>query len=244
MIVGQHIREDDLEVNVARKKQLTNIRSSSSEEAMRIDTPRVMSLDDCLEYIAEDELVEITPKNLPPTQEDAQHRRAPPSPQVQQIIRDGRHEGRGFLTHALGRFNAREHTRPSQRYTAASPTCQHYQRLEPLPGFGTSAPPVVDAANAPKAASCRDGKARIARACGQRHSRGATRYARHAAPIANCVSMPRHAMIPAPATAATPAPTHDAAHHNTVCHHGVRQHERTVRLRDRQRPPAPTADSC
>ncbi|CAA9389716.1 MAG: GTP-binding protein TypA/BipA [uncultured Chloroflexia bacterium] len=64
MIIGQHIREDDLEVNVARKKQLTNIRSSSSEEAMRIDTPRIMSLDDCLEYIADDELVEVTPKNL------------------------------------------------------------------------------------------------------------------------------------------------------------------------------------
>ncbi len=64
MIVGQHIREEDLEVNVARKKQLTNIRSSSAEEAMRLDTPRNLSLDECIEYIADDELVEVTPKNL------------------------------------------------------------------------------------------------------------------------------------------------------------------------------------
>jgi GTP-binding protein len=64
MIVGQHIRDDDLEVNVARKKHLTNIRSSSAEEALRLDSPRNMSLDDCIEYIAEDELLEVTPKNL------------------------------------------------------------------------------------------------------------------------------------------------------------------------------------
>ena len=64
MIVGQHIREDDLEVNVARKKHLTNIRSSTAEEALRLDSPRNLSLDDCIEYIAEDELVEVTPKSL------------------------------------------------------------------------------------------------------------------------------------------------------------------------------------
>jgi GTP-binding protein len=64
MIVGQHIREDDLEVNVARKKQLTNIRSSSAEEAMRLDSPRNLSLDECIEYIGDDELVEVTPKSL------------------------------------------------------------------------------------------------------------------------------------------------------------------------------------
>ena len=64
MIVGQHIREDDLEVNVARKKHLTNIRSSTAEEALRLDSPRNLSLDDCIEYIADDELVEVTPKSL------------------------------------------------------------------------------------------------------------------------------------------------------------------------------------
>src|SRR5919205_1205411 len=64
MIVGQHIREDDLEVNVARKKHLTNIRSSTAEEALRLESPRNLSLDDCIEYIAEDELVEVTPKSL------------------------------------------------------------------------------------------------------------------------------------------------------------------------------------
>jgi GTP-binding protein len=64
MIVGQHIRDEDLEVNVARKKHLTNIRSSSAEEALRLDSPRNLSLDDCIEYIADDELVEVTPKSL------------------------------------------------------------------------------------------------------------------------------------------------------------------------------------
>src|ERR687885_750809 len=64
MIVGQHIREDDLEVNVARKKHLTNIRSSTAEEALRLESPRNLGPDDCIEYIAEDELVEVTPKSL------------------------------------------------------------------------------------------------------------------------------------------------------------------------------------
>ncbi len=64
MIVGQHIREEDLEVNVAKKKHLTNMRNSTGEDAVRLDTPRNLSLDDCIEYIADDEFVEITPKNL------------------------------------------------------------------------------------------------------------------------------------------------------------------------------------
>ncbi|GAC1383703.1 MAG: translational GTPase TypA [Herpetosiphon sp.] len=64
MIVGQHIRDEDLEVNVAKKKALNNIRSSNAEDAIRLDTPRTLSLDDCIEYIAEDELVEVTPRSL------------------------------------------------------------------------------------------------------------------------------------------------------------------------------------
>jgi GTP-binding protein len=62
MVVGQHIREKDLEVNVCKKKHLTNMRSSTSEEALRLEPPRIMSLDDAIEYLADDELLEVTPK--------------------------------------------------------------------------------------------------------------------------------------------------------------------------------------
>ncbi|MGI8588532.1 MAG: translational GTPase TypA [Chloroflexia bacterium] len=62
MVIGQHIREKDLEVNVCKKKHLTNMRSSNADEALRIETPRIMSLDDAIEYLAEDELLEVTPK--------------------------------------------------------------------------------------------------------------------------------------------------------------------------------------
>ena len=64
MIVGQHIRDRDLEVNICRKKHLTNIRSSTAEEALRLEAPRVLSLDDAIEYIGDDELVEVTPKGF------------------------------------------------------------------------------------------------------------------------------------------------------------------------------------
>lgn len=62
MVVGQHIREKDLEVNVCKKKHLTNMRSSNADEALRLETPRILSLDDAIEYLAEDELLEVTPK--------------------------------------------------------------------------------------------------------------------------------------------------------------------------------------
>src|SRR5207244_8514926 len=61
-IVGQHIREKDLEVNVCKKKHLTNMRSSTADEALRLDTMRVLSLDDAIEFLADDELLEVTPK--------------------------------------------------------------------------------------------------------------------------------------------------------------------------------------
>jgi len=64
MIVGQHIRSRDLEVNVCRKKHLTNMRSSGADEALRLEPPRIMSLDDAIEYISDDELVEVTPKSF------------------------------------------------------------------------------------------------------------------------------------------------------------------------------------
>jgi GTP-binding protein len=64
MIIGQHIRSRDLEVNVCRKKHLTNMRSSGADDALRLEPPRVLSLDDAIEYIGDDELVEVTPKTF------------------------------------------------------------------------------------------------------------------------------------------------------------------------------------
>ncbi len=62
MIVGEHARESDLDVNITREKKLTNMRASSSEELVRLIPPRVMNLEQALEFIREDELVEVTPK--------------------------------------------------------------------------------------------------------------------------------------------------------------------------------------
>jgi GTP-binding protein len=61
-VVGQHARERDLEVNVCKKKHLTNMRNSTAEEGIRLESPRNLSLDDAIEFIAEDELLEVTPK--------------------------------------------------------------------------------------------------------------------------------------------------------------------------------------
>jgi GTP-binding protein len=61
-IVGQHIRDKDLEVNVCKKKHLTNMRNSTAEEGIRLEPPRVLSLDDAIEFLAEDELLEVTPR--------------------------------------------------------------------------------------------------------------------------------------------------------------------------------------
>ncbi len=62
MIIGQHSRDSDLEVNVCRKKQLTNFRNNLGEETLRLESHRVLSLDDAIEYLNDDELVEVTPK--------------------------------------------------------------------------------------------------------------------------------------------------------------------------------------
>lgn len=64
MIVGRRPTEDDLALSVSKKKHLTNHRSSTGDELVHLDAPIIMSLDDALEYIAEDELVEVTPKNI------------------------------------------------------------------------------------------------------------------------------------------------------------------------------------
>ncbi len=64
MIIGQHAKENDLVVNCSRGKKLTNVRSSGTDEAVRITTPRILSLEQALEFINEDELVEVTPKSI------------------------------------------------------------------------------------------------------------------------------------------------------------------------------------
>ena len=64
MIVGESSRADDIVVNVCKRKHATNMRSSSADEALRLTPPREMSLEECLEFIADDELVEITPKSI------------------------------------------------------------------------------------------------------------------------------------------------------------------------------------
>jgi GTP-binding protein len=64
MIVGVSPKSDDIPVNVCRTKHLTNTRASGSDEALRLIPPRQMSLEQCLEFLADDELLEVTPKNL------------------------------------------------------------------------------------------------------------------------------------------------------------------------------------
>ncbi len=63
-IVGENARAGDIVVNVCKKKHVTNMRASGSDEALRLTPPVVLSLEQCLEFIAEDELVEVTPKSI------------------------------------------------------------------------------------------------------------------------------------------------------------------------------------
>ncbi|SFW36981.1 translational GTPase TypA [Ruminococcus flavefaciens] len=64
MIVGASPKTEDLVVNVCKKKHLTNTRASGSDDALRLVPPRVLSLEDCLEFLADDELLEVTPESL------------------------------------------------------------------------------------------------------------------------------------------------------------------------------------
>ena len=64
MVIGESPKGEDINVNVCKTKHLTNTRSSSSDDALRLITPKKMSLEECLEFIADDELLEITPKNI------------------------------------------------------------------------------------------------------------------------------------------------------------------------------------
>ena len=64
MIIGENSRSDDLDVNPLKAKQLTNVRASGKDEAIRLTPPRRMTLEQAIAYIEEDELVEVTPKSI------------------------------------------------------------------------------------------------------------------------------------------------------------------------------------
>ncbi len=64
MIVGENARDADLDVNIVKEKKLTNMRASTSDEAIRLVPPRIMNLEQALEFVREDELVEVTPKSI------------------------------------------------------------------------------------------------------------------------------------------------------------------------------------
>ena len=64
MVIGQSPKSEDIEVNVCKTKHLTNTRTSSSDEALKLVPKKIMSLEQCIDYIDTDELLEVTPESL------------------------------------------------------------------------------------------------------------------------------------------------------------------------------------
>ena len=64
MIVGENSRDSDLNVNIVKEKKLTNMRASSADEAIRLVPPRLLNLEQAIEFINDDELVEVTPTSI------------------------------------------------------------------------------------------------------------------------------------------------------------------------------------
>ncbi len=64
MVIGENARADDMQVNVIREKQKTNIRTHAADEAIKLTPPREVTLETAIEFIADDELVEVTPTSL------------------------------------------------------------------------------------------------------------------------------------------------------------------------------------
>ncbi|MCI0624978.1 MAG: translational GTPase TypA, partial [Acidobacteria bacterium] len=64
MVIGQHIRPEDLPINICKKKQLTNVRAARAEVLESLTPARKMSLDECIEYLGDDELLEVTPQSI------------------------------------------------------------------------------------------------------------------------------------------------------------------------------------
>jgi GTP-binding protein len=63
-VVGENSRDNDLDVNITKEKKLTNMRSSTAEDGVKLTPPRIMNLEQCLEWVRADELLEVTPKAL------------------------------------------------------------------------------------------------------------------------------------------------------------------------------------
>jgi GTP-binding protein len=64
MIVGENSRDSDLNVNIVKEKKLTNMRASSADEAIRLVPPRLLNLEQAIEFIRDDEFVEVTPQSI------------------------------------------------------------------------------------------------------------------------------------------------------------------------------------
>lgn len=64
MIVGENSRENDLDVNVTKEKKLSNMRSSGADESLQLVPPKLFSLEEALEFLVEDELLEVTPNSM------------------------------------------------------------------------------------------------------------------------------------------------------------------------------------
>jgi GTP-binding protein len=64
MIVGENSRDADLDVNIVKEKKLTNMRASSADEAIRLVPPRLLNLEQAIEFVRDDELVEVTPQSI------------------------------------------------------------------------------------------------------------------------------------------------------------------------------------
>ena len=64
MIIGEGNKAQDIAVNICKTKKLTNMRSSTADVMVTLQAPKTLSLEDCMEYIGDDELVEITPENI------------------------------------------------------------------------------------------------------------------------------------------------------------------------------------
>lgn len=64
MVVGVSPKAEDISVNVCKKKHMTNMRASGSDDALRLETPKIMSLEEAMEFLGDDELLEVTPKSI------------------------------------------------------------------------------------------------------------------------------------------------------------------------------------
>jgi GTP-binding protein len=64
MVIGEHSRGNDLDVNVTKEKKLTNMRAANADDALQLIPPRIMSLEQAIEFIKEDELIEVTPRSI------------------------------------------------------------------------------------------------------------------------------------------------------------------------------------